>query len=350
MTAATTGGGDVTFISQTEPIDERGRALYAVARSVVRAHLDQMTHEDLEDLEDLNVDRDQVTFRQLAKYARLHRDKGMRGDGFEWAVHEAITGAEPKVVGPLLEIMAKASPRSFKNETAPTSLMFGYERAKYLGFTEAVVDAAAADALLLPDGSGRPFQFGPWVSVAADGKSAEPLLRDRIKSIWKTDLFVGDSERRRHLAVTIKSNWHTLEGGRGLRLAVVPEAKDLKGGVHSREGLWVAALPDPDGFMGLFNDAYEAVAEAIITVGKHDRNAYYYKPSPMAQRIQAQLESKKMTTAKVVDIEDALNDAAQQNLVGVQQRLVSVDAPTWLRINAKVTPVIAAKPSFEKLD
>lgn len=306
-----------------------------------------MTHEDLEDL---NIDRKDVTFRQLAKYARLHRDKGMRGDGFEWAVHEGITGGEPKVVEPLLEAMAKASPRSFKSESSPTSLMFGYERAKYLGFTEAVVDAAAEDALLLPDGSGRPFQFGPWVSLAAEGKAAEPKLRDRIKSVWKTDLFVGDAERRRHLAVTIKSNWHQLEGGRGLRLAVVPEAKDLRGGVHPRDGLWVAALPDPDGFMGLFNDAYEAVAEAIITVGKHDRNAYYYKPSPVAQRIQAQLESRKMATARVTDIEDALNDAAQQNLVGVEQRLVSVDAPSWLRLNAAVTPVIAARPTFEKLD
>lgn len=347
MAKTASGGGDVTFISQNEPIDERGRALYAVARSVVRAHLDQMTQEDLEDL---GRDREDVTFRQLAKYARLHRDKGMRGDGFEWAVHEAINGGEPKVVEPLLEVMAKASPRTFKNETSPTSLMFGYERAKYLGFTEAVVDAASEDALLLPDGSGRPFKFGPWVSVAAKGRAAEPELRDRIKSVWKTDLFVSNADRRRHLAVTIKSNWHGLEGGRGLRLALVPEAKDLRGGAHLRDGLWVAALPDPDGFMGLFNDAYEAVAEAIITVGKHDRNAYYYKPSPMAQRIQAQLESTKMTTAKVVDIEDALNNAAQQNLVGVQQRLVSVDAPSWLHINAEVTPIIAAKPTFAKLD
>lgn len=340
-----TAAGDVTFLTQKEPIDERGRALYAVARSVLRAHLDQLTAEDLEDL---NVDRKDVTLRQLAKHARLHRDKGSRGDGFEWAVHEALVGGEPKVVEPVLAAMQRASPRSFKAVNAPSSLMFGYERARYLGFTDALVTAAADEALLLPDGSGRPFSFGPWVKIAAKGKSAEADLKDRIKSVWKTDLFVGDEERLRHLAVTIKSNWHQLEGGRGLRLAVVPEAKDLAGGLHSREGLWVAALPDPDGFMGLFNDGYEAVAEAIITLGKHDRAVYWYKPTPMAQRIQAQLE--KYPTAKVLDIEHALDEASQQKLLGVERQLVSVGAPGWLHLNAARTSVIAPKPSFERLD
>jgi len=42
--------GNVTFLAQKQPVDERGRAMYAVARSVVRAQLDQLTQEDLEDL------------------------------------------------------------------------------------------------------------------------------------------------------------------------------------------------------------------------------------------------------------------------------------------------------------
>lgn len=343
--AKRSAAGDVTFLKQKEPIDERGRALYAVARSVLRAHLDQLTQEDLEDL---NVDRSDVTLRQLAKYARLHRDKGMRGDGFEWAVHEALVGGEPKVVEPVLAAMNRASRASFKQVSAPSSLMFGYERARYLGFTEALVTAAADDALLLPDGSGRPFRFGPWVAVAAEGQRAEKRLKDRIKSVWKTDLFVGDEERMRHLAVTIKSNWHQLEGGRGLRLAVVPEATDLPGGLHWKKNLWVATLPDPDGFMGLFNDGYECVAEAITTLGKHDRSVYYYKPTPMAQKIQKQLE--KYPTAPVLEIEHALDEASQQKLVGIEHQLVSVDAPEWLHMNATRMPIIAPKPSFERLD
>jgi hypothetical protein len=344
--AADNSQGSVTFLSQKEPIDERGRALYAIARSILRAQLDQLTKEDLEDLD---RDRADVTLRQLSKLARLDRDKGMRGDGFEWAVHEAVLGEEPTVIEPVGDAMARASKKFLKMDM-PTSLLFGYERAKYLGFLDAIVENADAQAVLLPDGSrGRPFLFdGQWLRDAAGGQHAEHRLASRIARVWKTDLFLSDEARHRHVAATIKSNHKHLEGGPGLRLGIVPQAKDLPAGVRYRNGLWLVVLPDPNGFMGLFNDAYESVAEAVFTLGKHDRGNYFYKPTPLGQRIQGQLE--KYGNAKVVDIEGALNEAAQQDLVGVEHRLVSVDAPPWLHLNAARTPVLAPKPSFEKLD
>jgi hypothetical protein len=319
--------------------------MYAVARSIIRAQLDQLTQEDLEDLD---RDRADVTLRQLSKLARLDRDKGMRGDGFEWAVHEAVLGKEPTVIEPVSEAMFKAS-RKFGSMTAPTSMLFGYERAKYLGFLDAIVEDADTEAVLLPDGQGHPYHFdGPWMRLAAKGKNSEPELGHRIRRVWKTDLFLSDELRHRHVAATIKSNWHQLEDGPGLRLGIVPEAADLPSGVRRHEGLWLAVLRDPNGFMGLFNDAYESVAEAVFTLGKHDRGNYFYKPTPMGQRLQAQLE--KFGNAKVVEVEHALNEAAQQNLVNVSTRLVPVDAPNWLHLNAARIPVIAPKPTFEPLD
>lgn len=334
-------------MTQQGAVDERGRALYAIARSILRAQLDQLTQADLEDLDRDRVD---VTMRQLAKFARLNRDKGMRGDGFEWAIHEAVVGREPTVLEPLAHAMQKTSTKRFRGMSDPRSLLFGYERARYLGFLDAIVQEANDEAVLLPDGRGRPFSFGTWVAVAARGKAAEPLLGDRIKKVWKTDLFLSDDQRLRHVAATIKSNWHQLEGGSGLRIGIVPEASDQAAGVRwsARHQLWLTVLPDPGGFMGLFNDAYEAVAEAIYTLGKHDRGLYFYKPTPMGQRLQEQLE--KYPTAKVVEIEHALNEAAQQDLVGVEKRLVSVDAPPWLHLNAARVATIAPKPRFEPLD
>ena len=335
----------VTFLSQAEPVDEYGRALYAVSRSILRAHFDELSQADLEDL---NCDRVDVTFRQLSKLARLHRDKGSRGDGFEWAVHEAILGGEHRVAELVADTLKKVSPKAFADLSAPSSLMFGHERARHLGFTEAVVSNASGDAVLLPDGSGRPFAFGSWVPVAARGVAAEPELRARIKKVWKTDLFLSGEDKTRFAAATIKSNWHQLEDGAGLRVAIVPQAVDLTPGYRRWKGLHLIALPDPDGFMGLFNDAYEAVAEAILTVGKHDRAPYYYKPSAKAQQIQVQLE--KYGKVKVVDILGALDEAAQQNLIAVDRKLISVAAPSWLHINEKRTPILAPRPSFRKLE
>jgi len=336
---------DVTFLTQREPIDEYGRALYAVGRSVLRAMLDQLGPEDLIDL---NTDRADVTFRQLAKVVRLERDKGMRGDGFEWAVHEAVVGGEPLVCEPLVDALGRASVTLRGSIERPTSLLFGYERARYLGFLDAVV-AAGADSYILPDGSGRPFQFGQWVSLAARGQSAEATLRPRIREIWKTDLFLSDQHERRYIAASIKSNWHHLESARGIRIGIVPEAKDLSAGVYkSYKGMHLAVLPDPEGFMGLFNDAYRSVARAVAKIGKQEQGHYFEKPSAKAERLQEQLE--KYEDARVLDLEGALNEAAQQKLIQVESQLVSVDAPAWLHLTERKTRVIAPKPSFERLD
>ncbi|MBB3769712.1 hypothetical protein FHS55_000298 [Angulomicrobium tetraedrale] len=337
----------VTFIEQNAPIDEYGRALYAVSRSVLRAMLDTLTEEDLTDLNTPLLD---VRMRQLAKVARVDRDKGLRGDGFEWAVHEAILGKEERVIDPLHHAMRKAS--KFVKDAAPQSLMFGHERARYLGFTDAVVDAAGAQSYILPEGSGRPFHFGTWVANAAQGKVAEAFLPPRIQQIWKTDLFVSAEDDARHFAATVKSNFDLLEGGRGLRIGIVPESTHPlnRAGVRYSPAhrLWIVTLADPNGFMGLFNDAYQAVGRAIITLGKQPLPAYWTKPSAKAQRIEEQL--KKYPDATVIDIESALDEAAQQDLVSAKERLVGVNAPNWLHIKQLAPRIISPKPRFDKLD
>jgi hypothetical protein len=337
----------ITFIEQNAPIDEYGRALYAVARSILRALIDSLTSEDLTDL---NTPVDRVRMRQLAKVARLDRDKGMRGDGFEWAVHEAILGKEPRVLDPLAYALKKAS--QFVKDAEPTSLMFGHERARYLGFMDAVVQDAGNDAYLLPEGSGRPFRFGPWVATAAQGQAAEPHLAARIKKIWKTDIFLSAVDDPRYFAATVKSSAAQLEGGAGLRIGIVPESAQVPewSGVKysASHKLWVVTLADPNGFMGLFNDAYNAVARSICTLGKHTPPVYYTKPSAKGVRVQEQIE--KYPDATALDIEGALNEAAQQDLVTSQEKLIGVNAPSWLHLKALAPKLISPKPKFHKLD
>lgn len=341
------GVGDVTFLRQAQPVDEYGRALYAVSRSIIRAQLDSLSQQDLEDL---GVDRGDVTMRQLSHYARLERDKGQRGDGFEWAVHEAILGGEPLVVEPVARTLSRISPK-FRNAEMTSSLMFGHERAQYLGFLDSVVEQAGEDAVLLPDGRGHPFRFqSDWLRWAARGAAYEHMLGERIQKVWKTDLFISDENARRYTAATVKSNPALLEGGSGLRMGIVPASTAYPPGTRKdpKTGLWLTVLPDPDGFMGLFNDAYWGVASAIYTIGKHEKPPYYMKPSAKSQMMVDQLL--KYPTAKVIDIENALDEAAQQGLVLVEHELLSVAAPEWLHMNEMRTQVIAPKPSFRPLD
>lgn len=338
---------EVTFIEQNAPVDEYGRALYAVARSVLRALIDSLSSEDLTDL---NTPLADVHMRQLAKVVRLERDKGMKGDGFEWAVHEAILGEEPKVVDPVYHALRRAS--RHVRDAMPTSVMFGYERAKYLGFLDAVIDEAGTKSFLLPEGQGRPFLFGPWVSKAAEGYISESHLPSRIKKIWKTDLFLSTQDDLKYCAATIKSNIQQIEGGPGLRIGIVPESIDAgnRAGVRysSEHKLWIVTLDDPNGFMGLFNDAYHAVARAMCTLGKQSPPPYFAKPSAKGHKLQVQLE--KYPDANVFEIEGALDEAAQQDLVTSQVRLVGVNAPEWLHIKAMAPKIISPRPRFAKLD
>jgi hypothetical protein len=100
--------------------------------------------------------------------------------------------------------------------------------------------------------------------------------------------------------------------------------------------------------MGLFNDAYHALARAICTLGKHSTPAYYAKPSEKARKVQLQIE--KYPDAKVLEIKDALDQAAQQNLVTTDTQLLSVNAPSWLHLKQMAPKVISPKPKFKKLD
>ena len=338
----------ITFIEQKGAIDEYGRALYAVCRSILRALIDAISDEDLRDL---NTPLKDVTLRQLAKIARMERDKGMRGDGFEWAVHEAIIGKEPTVTKLVSQALQRSS-RYATKEALPNSLLFGQERAKYLGFLSAIVDDAGTGSYLLPQGRGKPFNFGPWVAVAAEGHTAESKLTERIKKIWKTDLFLSSEDDPRYFAATVKSNYAHLEGGQGLRIGIVPASIHTgnNAGVRwdEKHGLWVVALGDPNGFMRLFNDGYLALAKAIYTLGKHSPIAYFAAhPTVPAQSIQAKLE--RYGDALVLEVEDALNSAAQQDLVQNETKLVSVNAPDWLHIKQLAPRIICPKPIFAKL-
>ena len=100
--------------------------------------------------------------------------------------------------------------------------------------------------------------------------------------------------------------------------------------------------------MGLYNDAYHAVARAICTLGRHSTPPYYLKPSAKGQRIQEQIE--RYPEALILEIEGALNDAAQQNLVVQTHALIAVNAPNWLHVKQMAPRVISPKPRFTKLD
>ena len=83
----------------------------------------------------------------------------------------------------------------------------------------------------------------------------------------------------------------------------------------------------------------------IKSMSKHNVT-FEKRPSAKAQRIQEQIE--KYPDAFIHEIEGALDEAAQQNLVVQTHTMIGVNAPSWLHV--KQMAPISPKPKFTKLD
>ena len=91
----------------------------------------------------------------------------------------------------------------------------------------------------------------------------------------------------------------------------------------------------------------------ILKLDANER-AKDYEAEIIASIIQKSVLSKvsinRYPDAKAIEIEGALNDAAQQDLVTAKHQLISVNAPGWLHIKAMAPKIISPKPKFIKLD
>lgn len=318
---------------QGERLEDYEAGLFSVVRAILAAMLEGLGKDQLEDL---NVEGlDQVRLRPMAQVVRLPRDHGGRGDGFEWAVHAALYDGLPSVIGPIALAMSAAS-RELTCDR-PRSVLFGYERAlRRDGFVDQFLADMGDQPRLLPGGRGMSAPLADILPLFGDGPASQHLLPPRVSKAWKADMFLSAPGSNKWLAATVKSNAGALEGGPGLRVGIVPQQIGLMAGISNtphedpERGLWLAVLPDRDGFVGLFNDAYMATAHVLRRLGKHgeDWGPYYLKPTVIGLKLAAELERHARTP--VVEIVDALGDQAQVGLILPGGR-GGFQIPSWLR-------------------
>lgn len=327
---------------QRERVEDYRAALFSVARSILVAMLDGLGRTQLEVIQE--TERGRVKLGQLAWVARLPRDKGARGDGFEWAVHAAVADGDSGVCGRLARAMCDAA-EAARGDTIH-SVLFGYERARNPEFLREFLSEMGAYPRLLPGGRGRSAPIGDVLSSLVDGPRAD--LPERFASVWKADMFLSAEGSDKWLAATVKSNPELLEGGSGLRVGVVaewpdwPASDDLSPTRLDDLGLIVAVLPDHDGFVRVFNDGYAAVAEALRVIGQHPPEwvPHYLKPTVVGQEIARELTLHASTP--VVEIVDELGLYGQRGLITPDRRRFSV--PGWLRNNRMQPFVATARP------
>ena len=243
-------------VRAVEVVPPQPVALAGFARSILRAYLDGVPDEVARNV---RGGRNGMTLFMLGSLYK--HDPGQHGDSFEWAVHEAIAAQEWS----MREMLQDALRLCGIETSDPTSILFGAERARHLGYLDLIGEQAGDRAHFRVGTPGRPPLLSKFLPIAAAGRQREGELPPSLASLGKADLLVGCGESQAFVAATVKVNSSALVDGAGLRIGITPEAARLPAGVyqHPRKSLVLVSVPRVRGFVETFFKAEGMVRQVL---------------------------------------------------------------------------------------
>jgi hypothetical protein len=201
----------------------------------------------------------------LALLARLYR----AGDGdcgicFEYAVHEAMTRRDPRVV----ERVNDAIRLCRINGNDPRSILFGLEKSGTLQLIDSVAEMLTEDSRVLAGTVGQPPKLLKHLhTIAGAFRNARTRLAlpSSICGLWKADLVLGYPEREQWVGTSVKINPAQLEGAPGLRIGIVPVRQGRTDKVRRDEdrNLVICPLHHDADFMQVFYEGWRIVQAFI---------------------------------------------------------------------------------------
>ena len=254
---------------------------------------------------------------KLLMLPRLRRP----GDGdigicFEYAVHEAIGQRNPLISERIHDAMIQCN--LLGHETA--SILFGAEKSGAVNLIQTASELLTDESVLLYGTRGRPVKLKGhiWTVAAAFRR---PILRDSlpqsISGLWRADLFTGNPDTDKWIGTTLKINRTQLEGGKGLRLGIVPANEGESDAVvkDDNKNLVICPLPYDRSFMQAFYQAWEVVVQFLAADARLPKEASL--PRPPARQVARYLEDRR--EFPVNDVIAALDPLAQPHLLRARQ-------------------------------
>lgn len=231
-------------------------------------------------------------------------DTGQHGDSFEWAVHEAIAAGEWSLQQYVADALARCGIRT----SQPTSILFGAERARHLGYLDLISEQAGDRAHLRVPTQGRPPLLTKFLPIAASGARRASDLPSSLMALGKADLLLGCAETQAFVAATVKVNPSALEDGPGLRIGITPESPRMPHGVymHPRKNLTVISIPRVRGFVESFYKAELMVRQVLSRRVRTPSDLQV--PDADARELASWLVERREHPA--LDVTDDLNDLA----------------------------------------
>lgn len=300
---------------QINPISDEVLALTAIVRPILMGVLYALKKEIVDEVGGY----EQVKLKLLP---RLYRP----GDGdvgicFEYAVHEAMNGGDPRVVERLVDAI-RLCKVSTKN---PASILFGIEKTGAVQLINTARNVLTDDSRTLTGTMGQPPKLRRRLSTLAAAfkrPTTRILLPNSIRGLWKADLFVGSLQTQQWVGTTVKVNPNMLEGAAGLRIGIVPTRSGTSDRVRmdAAKGLVICPLHHDADFMQAFYESWRIVQAFLSSDAKLPKEATL--PRPMDREICRILEERR--EYPVVDVIEALQVFSQPELLQTETENVSL--------------------------
>ncbi len=232
---------------QLSEVSDEVSALFAMVRPILKGLLYSLKREHVDDVGGYRAIKLDTMFR-------LYRSgDGEVGICFEYAVHDAINVRSPQI----LDRIQTALSLCRIGGDLPSSLLFGAEKTGALSLVSSIKSQLTDDSRLLSGTRGQPAKLRKHIdAVAASFRKLQyrDLLPYSICDTWKADLFIGQPTTDQWVATTIKINPSTLQGGRGLRIGIIPMHQGTSDSVRKDDSknLIICPLPYDRSFMELF--------------------------------------------------------------------------------------------------
>jgi hypothetical protein len=243
---------------QLNPVSDEVLALTAVVRPILMGVLYALK----DDVVNQVGGRESIS---LALLSRLYR----AGDGdcgicFEYAVHDAMTRRDPRVVERVNDAIKLC--RILGND--PQSILFGIEKSGTLQLIDSVEEMLTADSRILAGTVGQPPKLLKHLNTivgAFRNARTRLALPSSIRGLWKADLVVGYPDREQWVGTSVKINPAQLEGAPGLRIGIVPVRQGRTDRVRRDEdrNLVICPLHHDEDFMQIFYEGWRIVQAFI---------------------------------------------------------------------------------------
>lgn len=231
---------------------QKEKILYAMVAPILFGLLVGLKNEVIESCHGI----DKILLRELARNYR--EGDGDCGICFEYAVHSAIRNNNPLVIERIQSALSMCGIEG-KNTT---SILLGFEKSKILQINNELLNTLTENSILLIKPYGERIKIKKYLEEMQKSfwcHNTRNNLPLSIRGIWKSDLFIGNTDTDMWAAASVKINPIALRYAKGIAIGILPSRWGQMKTCQEKNEMIICPLLYDNHFMYFFYSAWRVV-------------------------------------------------------------------------------------------